>query len=135
MGYAIHMRYLGIDYGAKRVGVALSDEAGDFAFPLVVLENTDQLVSEIISICRKQDVGVVVVGDSKDFSQKENEIMKEVTPFAKVLQDMLGVPVYMHPEFMTSIEAERLQGKNDMHDASAAAIILKSYLETIKNKQ
>ena len=61
-----------------------------------------------------------------------NEIMKKISPFVKDLEEKLGLPVHMHPEFLTSMEAERLQGKNDMHDASAAALILKSYLDTNK---
>ena len=60
--------------------------------------------------------------------------MKEITPFVKKLEDSLGLPIHMYPEFLTSQEAERLQGKNDMHDASAAALILKSYLDLKSNK-
>ncbi len=48
---------LGIDYGAKRVGVALSDEMGDFAYPLMVLDSSDKLVSEISKICKENNVG------------------------------------------------------------------------------
>ncbi len=125
-------RYLGIDYGAKNVGLAVSDEAGSFAFPLKVLENNSDLVDTIKRICEQNAIGTIVVGESRDFEQKENEIMKEIAPFAQKLWEDIGLPVKMHPEFLTSIEAERLQGHNDMHDASAAALILKSYLETKK---
>ena len=124
------MRYLGIDYGAKRVGVALSDGAGNFAYPLSVLENTEDLLSVIVKLCKENNVGTVVVGESKDFSQKENDIMREIKPFVKSLEDRTGLKVFMHPEFMTSMEAEHIQVYNDMHDASAAALILKSYLDT-----
>ena len=127
------MRYLGIDYGAKRVGIALSDERGDFVYPLKVLENTKDLIHDILSICEENKVDEVVVGESRNFNQKENEIMKEIMPFVDELKKELNIPVSMHPEFMTSQEAERLQGKNEMHDASAAALILKSYLDTIRN--
>ena len=124
------MRYLGIDYGTKRVGLALSDEEGDFAYPLSVLENTEDLISEIVKLCKENNVGTVVVGESKDFSQKENDIMQEIKPFVENLKEVTGLKVFMHPEFMTSMEAEHIQGHNDMHDASAAALILKSYLDT-----
>ncbi len=129
------MRYLGIDYGAKRIGVAVSDEALSMAFPLQVLENTDSILSELKEICEKNEIAKIIVGDSKDFNQKENEIMKAIAPFVQVLTSKLGIPVEMHPEFLTSMEAERIQGHNDMHDASAAALILASYLETNKNKE
>ena len=126
------MKYLGIDYGAKNVGLAVSDEAGSFSFPLKVLENTSDLVESIKYICEQNHIGEIVVGESRDFSQKENDIMKEITPFAQKLWENIGLPVRMHPEFLTSMEAERLQGHNEMHDASAAALILKSYLESKK---
>jgi putative Holliday junction resolvase len=128
------MRILGIDYGGKRVGVALSDERADFSYPLVVLENTDNLIADVEKICKDNMVGEIVVGESKNFNQTENTIMQEITPFAEKIRFVTGLPLHMHPEFMTSQEAERLQGKNEMHDASAAALILKSYLETLKNK-
>lgn len=124
------MKYLGIDYGLKNVGVAISDERLKFAYPLVVLQNSDILIFDIGRICKENKIVGIVVGDSKDFRQRDNEIMKIVKPFAERLERELQIPVYFHPEFMTSVEAERLQGKNNMHDASAAALILKSYLET-----
>lgn len=127
--YTVHMRYLGIDYGAKRVGIAVSDPEKAFAFPLIVLDNTENLISEISELCKSNSVEVVVVGESKDFKLKENKIMKEIEPFVDELKKVLKLPIHMHPEFLTSMEAERIQGKNDMHDASAAALILKSYLD------
>jgi len=127
------MKYLGIDFGSKRVGVAVSDETNSFALPLLVLDNSSNLIKELIEICRENNIGEIVVGESLDFSQRENEIMKEVNPFVKKLGDSLNLPIHTHPEFMTSQEAERLQGKNNMLDASAAAIILKSYLDTKNN--
>lgn len=129
----MEMRYLGIDYGEKRVGLALSDERGDFSYPLSVLENSENLALEITEICKENNVETIVIGESKNFSQQENPIMKKVHSLVKLLETQTDLPVHLHPEFMTSLEAERLQGHNDMHDASAAALILKSYLETKQN--
>lgn len=124
------MKYLGIDYGAKRVGLAVSDDIHGFAFPLVVLDNSDSLISEINKVCKENNIGEIVVGESKNFNQEANEIMKQINPFVEALKSSTGLPVHLHPEFLTSIEAERLQGNNPMHDASAASLILKSYLDT-----
>lgn len=112
------------------MGVAISDDSESFAFPVVVLQNSDKLIADISKICKENSVAEVVVGESKDFASKDNDIMKEIAPFVADLKKALHLPVHMHPEFMTSVEAERLQGKNAMHDASAAAIILKSYLDS-----
>ena len=124
------MKYLGIDFGSKRIGLATSDESLSFAFPLKVVENNSSIVSEICDICKELKIGAIVVGESRDFKMEENKIMKELRNFAEKLKKESGLEVVLHPEFLTSSEAERLQGKNDMLDASAAAIILKSYLDT-----
>jgi putative holliday junction resolvase len=127
------MRYLGIDYGGKRVGIAVSDETKTFANPLVVLQNNEELISKIKEICTQQEVEFIVVGESKDFDFKDNEIMKEIKPFIESLKLNINVPIEMHPEFLTSKQAEHIQGKNDMHDASAGALILQSFLDTKNN--
>jgi putative Holliday junction resolvase len=127
------MRFLGIDYGEKRVGLAVSDPDLKMAFPLTVLLNSNDLIRDITELCRENEVSEIVLGDSRDYSGKENQIMEEIKPFAEKLKSTLKLPVHFHPEFMTSIEAERLQGKNKMHDASAAALILKSYLDIKDN--
>lgn len=126
------MKYLGIDYGAKRIGLAISDGTSGLAFPLKVVENKSSLVNDISLICNDEEVDEIIVGESLNFAQKENEIMKEITPFVESLKEKIGLPVHMHPEFLTSQEADRLQGRNVMRDASAAALILMHYLETKK---
>lgn len=125
------MRYLGIDFGEKRVGIALSDEDGKFAFPEAVLANNSDLLRNIIDLCMQNGVDTVVMGESRDYHGKINEIMWKVEGFRKQLE-MMGKKVIFEPEFMTSVQASRITGENEMLDASAAAIILQSYLD--KNK-
>jgi RNase H-fold protein (predicted Holliday junction resolvase) len=55
--------------------------------------------------------------------------MKKITPFKEALEQALGLPVIFHTEVFTSQEAKLIQGENAMHDASAAAIILQSYID------
>ncbi len=129
------MRTLGIDFGSKRIGIALSDESNSFALPYGVVENNEHIVREVKELCTLNDVGEIVVGDSKDFKGEDNVIMQEITPFIESLKQAVTIPVVLHPEFMTSSQAERLQGKNDMLDASAAALILSSYLDLKKYKE
>ena len=127
------MRHLGIDYGEKRVGVALSDTEGKIAFPHSVLKNDRALFSFIKQLCEKENVSALVVGESRDFKGNPNEIMKEIENFIEVCQVEIGLPVFLEPEFMTTVQAKRLTGKNEMTDASAAAIILQSYLDKKAN--
>mgnify|MGYP001615385071 CR=1 FL=1 len=123
------MKYLGIDYGDKRVGIAVSDEEGKLAFPYKVIGNSDKLVREILEILDKEKAETVVVGESLDFAGKPNEVMKNIKVFVEKLKAENKTKVVYEPEFLTSVQAERITGKNDMHDASAAAIILQSFLD------
>lgn len=122
------MRILGIDYGTKRIGVAVSDESRKFALPVVVVKNGDVALKEIIEIARQHEVKEIVLGESRNYKQQPNAIFEEADKFKKELE-RVGFTVYLELEFMTSVNAERLQGKNDMSDASAAALILQSYLD------
>lgn len=129
------MRFLGIDYGSKRIGVALSDEKGNIAFPHSVLPNTEELVKEIKDITEKEQVGGIVIGHSLNREGGSNPIHEDVSDFIASLTVEIGIPIELEPEQYTTQEAIRLQGKNEKTDASAAAIILNSYLTKTKNKQ
>lgn len=126
------MRYMGIDYGSKRVGIAISDEGGEFALPLIVLPNSQKkgpdVVKEIVALAKENKVTMIIVGESKNYKGEANAILPETLALKKDLEKK-GFEVIMEPEFMTSVNAERFQGKHDMLDASAAALILQSYLD------
>ncbi len=122
------MRILGIDYGSKRIGVAVSDESRKFALPVSVVKNSDVALNEVIEIARQHETKEIVIGESRNYKQEPNPIFEEADKFKKELEKS-GFKVYLELEFMTSVNAERLQGKNDMSDASAAALILQSYLD------
>lgn len=127
------MRYLGIDYGGKRVGIALSDEGGTLAFPKFVLKADFDLLSAVMRIINDEKVREIVIGESRDFSGKENRIMTEIRSFKSALEKASGLPVHFEPEFMTSRQAEHIQGKEAATDASAAALILQSFIDKKKN--
>ena len=125
------MAYLGIDYGTKRVGIAVSDDEAKLAFPLEVIAEKDAL-SRVAALVRERNVEVVVIGDSKDFFGQDNPVMKHIRAFAEELAAMTGVNVMFEPEFMTSQQAEREGGTSRENlDASAAALILQSFLDKL----
>jgi putative holliday junction resolvase len=126
------MRLIGIDYGEKRIGIASTDESGEFAIPRTVLTNDINLFPEIEKIAERDGVKKIVLGESKKLDGSDNLITKEIKKFKKNLEDR-GFEVIMHPEMFTSMEAERIQGKGEMLDASAASLILKSYIDKEKN--
>ena len=121
-------KYLGIDFGEKRVGIAVSDEDGKLAFPKVVLVNDKDLLKNIVDLCMKNAVEAVVMGESRDYQGQINDIMWKIEGFKKQLET-IGFKVIFEPEFMTSVQASQITGENKMLDASAAAIILQSYLD------
>lgn len=126
------MRLLGIDYGTKRVGVALSDDKGLMAFPKAVFPNDNYLFTEIKNLVKANGIETIVVGESRDYQMAENPIMRKVKPFVEELKRDLGVVVVYEPELLTSHQAAHFQGKTDMIDASAASIILQSYIDRQK---
>jgi putative Holliday junction resolvase len=128
------MRYMGIDYGTRKVGIALSDEAGMMGFPHAALVNTADLVHELAKLIREKRVDAIVIGESRDFAGGENPVMEKARAFAERLTETTGIAVHFHPETYTTQEARRypdgtrMPGSPDV-DAAAAAIILTSYLE------
>jgi putative Holliday junction resolvase len=122
------MRLLGIDYGTKRVGIALTDEGGQMAFPHMVLPNDSSLLTDVERIIKEQHVGRIVIGHSLSKKGEPNPVHEAVEEFIQDLTLATGLPVELEPEQYTTQEAVRLQGRNALVDASAAAIILNSYL-------
>ncbi len=145
----VYMKYIGIDYGTKRVGVALSDDTGSLAFPLGVISAgphatprraVEYISAQIVELASKECVSTVVVGESRDYSGQENAVMKQVKLFANALEAS-GLVVVYEQEFMTSVAAARQYApdgsrkenlSHDKLDSAAAAIILQSYLDRQK---
>jgi putative pre-16S rRNA nuclease len=137
------MKYLGIDYGTKRIGVAVSDDTGSLAFPLTVVESGPGALGAVAGLIKENKVEKVIVGESRDNKGAPNEIMKDIEQFKKDLAGLCGLPVEVEPEFFTSTLAARqfapdensrkVNPAHDKLDASAAALILQSYLDRNKH--
>lgn len=127
----VFMRYLGIDYGSKRIGVALSDPSGRMAFPKCVVQNAKTTMDDLLTMIKQEGVGAIVAGESRDKNGFENLIMQEARPFCDALAQTAGIPIYYRLESYTSVQAAKIQGDNAMNDASAASIILQTYLDGI----
>ncbi len=144
------MRYLGIDYGTKRIGLALSDEGGKIAFPNSVVAAGPTALSEITSLVAKESVGKIIIGESRNFVGEPNLVQEDILQFKKDLEELTKLPIEFVQEFFTSTEAARQfapdvspvgsglrprgsRKANPEHknlDASAAALLLQSYLDT-----
>lgn len=126
------MKILGIDYGKKRIGIAISDEENRIAFPKIVLENNKSVFENIEKIISEEDIKKIVIGESKDFKMKDNPLMKEIREFEKSLNEKFNLETILFSEVLSSHQAAKMMGeKNKMIDASAAAIVLQSYLDSL----
>jgi putative Holliday junction resolvase len=129
------MRYLGIDYGTKRVGVAVSDEAGTMAFPRSVLPNDGALLDALVALIEKEAVGAVVIGHSVNTKGEANAVQDGIENLILDLTLAVGLPVESEPEQYTTQAALRIQGRTSQTDASAAALILTGYLDRQRHRR
>ncbi len=127
------MKYLGIDYGTKKIGLALSDDGGSMAFPDRVVPNSKEGMEYIHTLIQKHTIQNVVIGHSKNNSGEDNEVMQYVYTYKKELEDE-GVNVVLEPEFFTTVQAKRMSD-DTLADASAAALILQSFLDKKENER
>lgn len=126
------MRKLGIDYGTKKIGLAMTDESGSMAFPHSVIPTTPDILKKIVAIIEKEKVGEIVIGHSLDRNGKPNAVHAAVEGLLLDLTLETGLPVHLQPEQYTTQAAIQLQGKTSQTDASAAALILDSFITKSK---
>jgi putative Holliday junction resolvase len=129
-------RILAIDYGRKRIGLALSDELGLTAQPLVVIvrKNRDSDLKRLREICARHSVARIVVGNPVHIT---SEMSAEAAQFAARIAKALKIEAQMVDERLTSWEARqtisetghRAAGKREAMDDVAAAVLLRDYLE------
>lgn len=122
------MRYMGIDFGSKRVGVAFTNEDGTMAFPHSVLKNDRDLIANLAALATAEGAGAIVIGASRSLEGGANPIQEKIDECITDLTLELGIPIHSEPEVYSTQEAIREQGRNDMTDAAAASIILNSFL-------
>lgn len=130
-------RVLGIDYGSERVGTAVASEDASIAFPLDVYVNDDTLLEKITALMQTERAEKVVIGNSLNFQGEENPIMSRAKAFGEALKEKTGCAVVYEDETLTSAQARRQfeekektrKPHDEVVDASAAALILQSYLD------
>jgi putative holliday junction resolvase len=128
------MKYLGIDYGSKRIGLAVGESETKLARPLTTLVTTDDYWAELSEITQQEQVDELVVGLPRTLSGNESPQTKEARFFAVELAS-LKLPIHLQDEAGTSeIARERLGKKltdKGQIDAEAASIILQDFLDQL----
>jgi putative Holliday junction resolvase len=134
------MRYLAIDYGAKRTGLAICDARETIASPFGVLTGQKDLIERIGQIVVAEHVDAVVVGLPLNMDGSQGPQAQQVLAFAKRLGQRIAAPIHMQDERLSSFEAqEKVQTtglskakQRQRLDALAAAEILRAFLDERK---
>lgn len=136
------MRILGIDYGEKRIGVAISDPLGITAqgLPTIEYANIQEVLQRISNIIREKEVGMIVVGLPKHLNNSLGEKAQAAMSFANLLKKHINIPVNTVDERLSTVRAHRAMLEGDLSrkkrkervDMITAQLILQDYLDRIK---
>lgn len=127
------MKYLGIDYGRKKIGLSLSEGILAEPYTVVRYQETGESIKKIEAVIKREEVEKVVIGIS------EGKMADETRVFGRVLEKELKVPVEYQDESLSTQSAQELsmdanikrRRRKEMEDAFSAAIILQSYLDNL----
>lgn len=138
---------LAIDYGEKRIGLAISDSKGIIASPLDVLKITkrrgiDEILEDILLIVEEYKVKSILVGKPQEFEEVHSKSTKKIESFAKKLSELINIPVIFQDESYSTTQAQNMllslgqntrssRGKIDM---ISATVFLQDFLNS-KNNQ
>ena len=141
------MRIMGLDYGSKTVGVALSDELGITAQPIMTIERKSEnklrkTLAQIEELIDAYEVSFVVLGYPKNMNNSEGQRVEATMEFKEHIERRTGLEVKLWDERLTTIESERIfmeagvrrEHRKDYIDKMAAAIILQSYMDANAGK-
>ena len=140
-----HPRLLGMDFGEKRVGLAISDSLGLTSQPLGLIERQSdaQLLEEISDIIREHHVHLLVVGHPVGLSNRDTSRAKRTRRFVRLLRKSLEIPVEKWDERLSTTQADRVLNemetkpsrKIQKRDVIAAQLILQAYLDHQNTKR
>ncbi|MCF7972432.1 MAG: Holliday junction resolvase RuvX [Phycisphaerae bacterium] len=137
------MKYLAVDYGNKRTGLALCDRNETMASPLCVIREPSQVVKVITQVVAEERIEGIVIGLPLNMDDSEGFQAKRVREFGKVLAAHVQIPILFHDERLSSFSASeklaalsltRSHTKKRL-DAVAAAEILEAFLDFKRNKE
>lgn len=125
--------YLGIDWGASKIGLALADGETLMAFAYGVLKNDKNIITQIAEVIKKEDISVVVMGEPVYFNQEKKTFLGK--KMAEQIKLATGVEIIFQNEIFSTQSAQKNlieagSKKIKLDDAEAARVILQSYLDT-----
>lgn len=138
------MRVMGLDYGSKTVGVAISDPLGITAQGIETIERKEEnklrkTLARIEELVKEYEVEKIVLGFPKNMNNTIGERAEKSLEFKAMLERRIGIPVIMWDERLTTVEAERTliesnvrrENRKKYVDKIAAVFILQGYLDSL----
>jgi putative Holliday junction resolvase len=140
----VEERILAIDFGIKRIGLALTDPLKIFAYPFKTIFNNKQTINEIILIIKQYNVKRVVIGYPVREDGGKSILTKSVDKFCSILKSNIDIDIVLQDEryssqlamskVLESVNKKKKRRDKGLIDKNAASIILQDYLDEIKNK-
>jgi putative Holliday junction resolvase len=137
------MRILAVDHGEKRIGLAISDPTATIASPLQVFKHTTRLMdaAQVANLASENDAGLIIIGQSFDDEGNPNLAGRRAGNFAEILKEQTNIPIELVDESFSTIDARAAvidmgvtrKKRAGHHDALAAVMILRSYIESNKH--
>ena len=135
------MKILAIDYGQKRLGIAISDPLGIIAEPKPWVPNSPKVFENLLHLIEENEIKEIVVGLPITLKGSSSAMTEEVEKFIKNLTEKVSVPVFSQDERLSTMESEKMlisadvsrKKRKDLRDSMAASIILQDYLERKKH--
>jgi putative Holliday junction resolvase len=135
------MRIVGIDFGERRIGVAAADDRTRLAIPLTTAEVRGDPVDELVRIAKEQRAEEIVFGLPLSLTGAEGPQAQHIREVVAALSDRISIPIRLHDERLTSVQADRMsppkkkgvsraKAGSPGRDAVAAAILLQAYLDS-----
>jgi putative Holliday junction resolvase len=134
---------MSIDYGEKRLGIAVTDPLNIFAYPLTTLDNDARLTANILKLIAEYNVTKIIIGNPLKENGEESKVSPVVKEFSRKLQSATGIDIELVDERYTSHIAQRRiiesvptkkkRRDKGLIDKNAAAILLEDYLRKKSN--
>jgi len=130
-------RYLGIDYGDARLGIAITDPLKITAYPLTLLSNNEELFDNLKDILNDYNFSKIVIGYPKNLDGSESRSTQKVREFCEKLSTITEIGIEFVDERLTTVEASKKlhemgldsRQQKDKIDMTSAVLILQSYLD------
>jgi putative Holliday junction resolvase len=121
------MKLLGIDFGTKNIGLAMTDEGGEIAFPFKTLHKN--AISEIVEICQQEKIEKIIIGLPINLQGDKTASTTAVEVFIKELKEKIDLPIQTVDERLTTVQAHKIGANKKSADKVSAQILLQNYID------